>query len=59
MTLIFIFFQQCDPHKFINHGRKIIGFAQPNEDWFQTVLSLSDLKDLCMVGYITINQGFA
>ncbi|XP_050877908.1 uncharacterized protein LOC127081728 [Lathyrus oleraceus] len=36
------------PQKFINHGRKITNFPQSNKDWFQAVLSLSDLKDLCM-----------
>ncbi|CAL5208852.1 unnamed protein product [Lathyrus oleraceus] len=45
-----------DPLKFINHGRKTIGLPRPNEDWFQVVLSLSGLKDLCMTNYITVNH---
>lgn len=54
LTLIF-FLQERDPKKFINHGRKIANLPQPNEDWFQTVLSLPGLKDLCMTDYSTIN----
>ncbi|XP_050891419.1 protein MAIN-LIKE 1-like [Lathyrus oleraceus] len=46
--------KQRNPHKFINHMRKITDLPQPNGDWFQTVLSLSGLKDLCMTGYTTI-----
>ncbi|KAI5388184.1 hypothetical protein KIW84_074034 [Lathyrus oleraceus] len=50
------FFQECDPHKFINHGRKITNLPQLNEDWFHGGLSLSGLKDLCMIGYTTVNH---
>ncbi|XP_050906099.1 uncharacterized protein LOC127119812 [Lathyrus oleraceus] len=43
--------------KFINHMRKITGLPQPNEYWFQAALLLFGMKDLCMIGYITVNHG--
>lgn len=42
--------------KCINHGRKIIGLLQPAEQWFQDVMQLYGLTDLCMVDYLTINH---
>lgn len=57
MTLIiFNKFQEGDPQKFLNHTRKIVALPQPTEEWFQSVLSLSDLKDLCMTDYTTVNH---
>lgn len=53
----FYFFLERNPQKFINHERKITGFPQPNEDWFQEVLSLSGMKDLCMTAYTAVNHG--
>ncbi|XP_058762356.1 protein MAIN-LIKE 1-like [Vicia villosa] len=46
-----------DPQRFYNHGRKIAGLVQPDESWFQDVLSASGLRDLCQVGYTTIHNG--
>ncbi|XP_050896273.1 uncharacterized protein LOC127103016 [Lathyrus oleraceus] len=47
---------ECDPQKFLNHGRKIVALPKTNEEWFQSELSLSGLKDLCMIGYTTVNH---
>lgn len=38
------------------HGQKIIGLPQPNKQWFQDVIKLSRLRDLCKIGYVTINH---
>ncbi|KAI5404597.1 hypothetical protein KIW84_051670 [Lathyrus oleraceus] len=48
--------EEHDPQKFLNHERKIVALPQPNEEWFQKVLSLSGLKDLCMTKYTTVNH---
>lgn len=52
----FYFMQDRDLLKFINHKRKITGLSQQNEEWFQEVLSLYGMKDLCMTDYITVNH---
>ncbi|KAI5416315.1 hypothetical protein KIW84_041389 [Lathyrus oleraceus] len=44
------------PLKFINHRQKITDLPQPNEDWFKAALSLSGMKDLCMINYTTVNH---
>ncbi|XP_058733767.1 protein MAIN-LIKE 1-like [Vicia villosa] len=46
-----------DPQRFYNHGRKIAGFARPDEPQFQDVLAASGPRDLCQVGYTTIHNG--
>ncbi|CAL5205972.1 unnamed protein product [Lathyrus oleraceus] len=45
-----------DPLKFINHGRKITGLSQSNDEWFQAILSLSGMKDLCKIDYVIVNH---
>ncbi|XP_050919381.1 uncharacterized protein LOC127136915 [Lathyrus oleraceus] len=49
--------EERDLQKFLNHMGKIVVLPLPNEDWFQSVLSLSGLKDLCMTDYTTVNHG--
>ncbi|XP_058750872.1 protein MAIN-LIKE 1-like [Vicia villosa] len=46
-----------DTQKFYNHGKKIVDVVQPDEVWFQDVLSASWLKDLYQVGFHTIHNG--
>ncbi|XP_050895819.1 uncharacterized protein LOC127102495 [Lathyrus oleraceus] len=50
------FLQDSDPLKFINHGRNITCLHQPNDEWFQTNLSLFGMKDLCKTVYIKVNH---
>ncbi|XP_058775296.1 protein MAIN-LIKE 1-like [Vicia villosa] len=50
-------FQDRDPQRLYNHGRKIAGLAQSDEPWFQDILAASDLRDLCQVDYMTIHNG--
>ncbi|XP_058727093.1 uncharacterized protein LOC131598517 [Vicia villosa] len=45
--------------KFNNHGRNILSLQQPVEPWFQDVLTVSRLKDLCQIGYPTIHNGIS
>ncbi|XP_058726819.1 protein MAIN-LIKE 2-like [Vicia villosa] len=49
--------EEMDTQKFYNHGRKIAALVQPNEAWFQDVLSAFGLKDLCQVRFHTIHNG--
>lgn len=51
----FYFLQDCDSLRFINHIRKIVDLRYPNEKRFQAALSLSGMKDLCLIGYTTVN----
>ncbi|XP_058727226.1 uncharacterized protein LOC131598662 [Vicia villosa] len=50
-------YEERDPQRFYNHARKIVSIAQPDQRWFQDVLSASGLRDLCQVGYVTIPNG--
>lgn len=53
----FYFFRTVILLKLINHWRKITSLPQSDEEWFQVVLSLSAMKDLCMTSYTMVNHG--
>lgn len=54
--IIFDKFQERNPQKFVNHRRNIVAFPQLNEDWFQSVLFLYGMKDICMTSYALVNH---
>lgn len=50
------FSAERDALKFINLAHKFIGLQLPNKEWFQDMLRLSGLRELCSIGYV-INHG--
>lgn len=56
LTMMY-FLQYYHALKRINHGRKIVRLQQSKEWWFEGVIQLYGLRDLCMINYTTINHG--
>lgn len=57
LMLIYLFLLERETVKSINHARKILNMKHNANTWFQDVVCYSELKNLCAIGYMTINHG--
>lgn len=54
---IYVFLQELEAIKSVNHARKILNLGQNAYAWFQYVVHYSRLRCLCATRYMTINHG--
>lgn len=57
LILVYLFLEEHETVKFVNHVRKILNLEQDVDAWFQDCVCYSGFTGLCSTGYMTINHG--